>query len=235
MKRLITSVLIAILIGLNAWPSITFAQMTEITAETTTEKTTTPIKKKYKHKKRCYPYDSLYWLKKWLPIYVIVGGVLFIYICEKKEKGYLKTITKQYRIIDNYEDQLGLKCLNQQERQKAGQEYEEYIARHLRRKGYQITYNGIKKGFDDEGIDLICRKAGEKTLLVQCKNWSDDKIIHENYIFELAGAARYYEDREKDEVQVAFYATCPLSNKAKIVAVALGITAHENFKILGKD
>lgn len=186
----------------------------------------------YKPGKRCYPYDKYYWLKKWMPLYVIIGGILFIYICEKKEKGYLKLISNQSRIIDSYEDQLGLKCINQKEREKAGQEYEEYIARHIRRKGYTVNYNGIKKGYDDEGIDLICRKPGANTLLVQCKNWANDKIIHENYIFELYGAATYYKQREKEDVDVYFYATCPLSNKAKIVAVELGIIAKENFKIL---
>lgn len=159
---------------------------------------------------------------------------MFIYLCEKKEKGYLKRIIEQDRQIDSYEDQLGLKCLSQKERQKAGREYEDYVARHLRRQGYSITYNGQKKGYDDEGIDLICRKPGEKTLLVQCKNWSADKIIHEKYIFEVFGAARYYQAREKEEIDIAFYATCPLSITAKNVAVALGVKAHENFKILNK-
>ena len=70
---------------------------------------------------------------------------MFIYLCEKREKGYLKRIIKQDRIIDDYEDQLGLKCLSQKEREKAGKEYEDYVARHLRRQGYSITYNGQKK------------------------------------------------------------------------------------------
>ena len=217
----------------NALTNISYAQ--EMTPITNPKNEITSIKRSYIPKKRCYPYDKYYWLKKWLPIYVFIGGILFIYICEKKEKGYLKFISKQSRLIDSYEDQLGLKCLNQKEREKAGKEYEEYIARHLRRKGYTINYNGIKKGFDDEGIDLICKKSGENTLLVQCKNWADDKIIHENYIFELYGAAEYYKRREKENIDISFYATCPLSNKAKIVAVELGIKAHENFKILSKD
>lgn len=188
--------------------------------------------KTYNRTRRCYPYDKYYLLKKWLPLYVIIGGILFIYLNEKKDKKLKKKIAELNRAIDSYEDQLGVKCLNQKERQKAGQEYEEYIARHLRRQGWRVTENGIKKGFDDEGIDLICKKANTPTLLVQCKNWADDKIVHENYIFELHGAAAYYKDREQEDIEVAFYATCPLSQKAKIVAVALGIKAHENFKIL---
>lgn len=228
MKQFIKSALASYIISLSLlWPLAR-----PIYAEPTI------TEKSYKTR-RCYPYDKYYLIKKWLPLYAILGAGLFIYVFERKRRDkketQKQTITKLSKLVDSYEDQLGLNCLTQKERQKAGQEYEEYIARHLRRKGYSINYNGIKKGYDDEGIDLICKKTGEKTLLVQCKNWADDKIIHENYIFEVYGAAKYYSEREKEDVTVSFYATCPLTNQAKIIAVTLGITVYDNFKMLNKD
>ena len=129
------------------------------------------------------------------------------------------------------QDEIGEADIGLKERQKIGQEYEKYIARHLRRKGYIVKLNGIKKGFDDEGIDLICTKA-EETLLIQCKNWAKEKIIHENYIFQLYGAWKFFEKTEKIEAKACFYCTCKVTNQARIIARILGIQLIEEFKIL---
>ncbi|WP_261863473.1 hypothetical protein [Psychrobacter sp. JCM 18900] len=44
----------------------------------------------------------------------------------------------------------------------------------------------LKKGKQDEGIDLICMKK-DRVRLVQCKYWSQNKSLFENSIFQLYG------------------------------------------------
>ena len=197
---------------------------------------TQPKKNSSSYKKRCFPYDKWYHVKKWLPLYVIVLAVFLIYFMERKDRNYRKRLAAADKLIDSYENELGVNCLSQKERQQAGEEYEKYIARIYRRNGYTIKYNGIIKGYNDEGIDLICSKKGEPITLVQCKNWAKDKIIHENYIFAVYGAGKYYRLAEEiDEVKIVFYCTCPMSNQAKIIGRKLGIEIHDEFKMLSKQ
>lgn len=229
--KIMRSVLLAVFLSLSFTPRL-YADYTSYINQTT------PIKKQVKKTtkiRKCFPYDKYYVLKKWSPIYVLILAVLLIYLLERSDRKLKKKLIKKDKQINDYERQLCSNCLNQKERLDAGAAYEEYVARVLRRKGYQIEYNGITKGFDDEGIDLICTKADTPTLLVQCKNWADEKTIYENYIFELYGAMEYYKRRNQNQdVEAAFYATCSLSDKAKIIAVELGITVNDKFKILGK-
>lgn len=76
-----------------------------------------------------------------------------------------------------------------------GKDYERYIGYLYEQKGYKVQYHGIKKGLGDLGIDLICSR-GKETLLIQCKNWSKSKNIHENAINQLFGTSmKYYLDK----------------------------------------
>lgn len=47
-------------------------------------------------------------------------------------------------------------------------EYERYIGTCYDKKGYNVKFHGIEKGFEDLDIDLICIKSDE-TLLIQYK------------------------------------------------------------------
>jgi len=55
-----------------------------------------------------------------------------------------------------------------------GSEYEKYVGLKYTNLGYKVIYNGINKGIFDSGIDLIVIK-NNKHILVQCKNWKDNK------------------------------------------------------------
>ena len=199
-----------------------------------------PYKKQYNSNTKCYPYDKYYHLRKSLPyqipLFLIVSVGVFFYIQEKrtKSKHYDERISKLSKIIDGYEEQLDIKCLNQKERQKAGQEYEKYVARHFRRKGYKIEMVGIEKGLEDEGIDLVGIKKNSPIVLIQCKNWSSDKIIHEKHIFELYGAQKYYENRNNVKTEAILYSTCDVSQKAKKIAQQFNIKIVDGFKMLNK-
>lgn len=225
MKTFIISVICSAFVsGTLLFGAVSYANISEKTPIIQTEKT-------YKPKKHCYPYDKYYLLKKWLPLYIAILAILFIYIRETNDRKRQKKIATLSKQLAELQDEIGEADIALKERQKIGQEYEKYVARHFRRKGYTVSLNGVKKGFDDEGIDLICTKNGE-TLLIQCKNWAKEKMIHENYIFQLYGAWKFYEKAEKTEATAYFYCTCKVTNQARIIARILGIKLVEEFKML---
>ncbi len=52
-----------------------------------------------------------------------------------------------------------------------GKEYEVFIAKKYEEIGYSVVLQGIEKGIEDGGVDLIATK-GDNICFVQCKNWS---------------------------------------------------------------
>ena len=117
-----------------------------------------------------------------------------------------------------------------------GKMYERYIGYLYERKGYEVEYRGIELGLKDGGIDLVCRRKGE-TVVVQCKNWSETKTIHENFICQLYGASRFYDkmhtrrvNRNGTIVEIewkakpVFVTSTNLDEQATKVANALGVT-----------
>jgi restriction system protein len=60
-----------------------------------------------------------------------------------------------------------------------GSEYEKFIGKKYENLGFKVVYNGIKKGINDNGIDLIVKKSNQH-ILVQCKSWKDNKYFKIN-------------------------------------------------------
>ncbi len=56
-------------------------------------------------------------------------------------------------------------------RNNYGNAYEAFISKKYEEQNYQVELNGIKKSFDDGGIDIIAVKENS-IILVQCKNWA---------------------------------------------------------------
>ena len=52
-----------------------------------------------------------------------------------------------------------------------GNTYEAFISKKYEEQNYQVELNGIKKSFEDGGIDIIATKENS-IVLVQCKNWA---------------------------------------------------------------
>lgn len=52
-----------------------------------------------------------------------------------------------------------------------GNTYETFISKKYQEQDYQVELNGIKKSFEDGGIDIIAIKENS-IVLVQCKNWA---------------------------------------------------------------
>lgn len=120
-----------------------------------------------------------------------------------------------------------------------GRDYERYIGYLYEQKGWDVYYHG-KKGYEDLGRDLICKKD-ESVEIVQCKYWSKEKTIHEMHIYYLFGTVveYYLENYGHDEdvqrlslfpelvknrnVKPKLVTTTEISPKAAQVAKVLGV------------
>jgi len=113
-----------------------------------------------------------------------------------------------------------------------GRDYEMYIGYRAEKNGWDVEYFGIEKKLEDLGRDLIS-KRDNKTMIVQCKRWAENKIIHEKHIAQLFGTVEIYkfENPEEKNVKGIFITTAKLSEKAKEFARILNIEIKENEKI----
>lgn len=130
-------------------------------------------------------------------------------------------------------NQLALERYIQGEKTKwqVGRDYEMYIGQQFENHGFEVKYTGIVKNLEDMGRDLICKKK-DVTYIVQCKNWSQEKEIHEKHIFQLLGTVvlRQIETPNENVVGV-FVTTTDLSPKAKEIANHLNIEVYSNIPL----
>ena len=113
--------------------------------------------------------------------------------------------------------------------QQIGLDYERSVAHEYQVHGYTVDHWGSRLGYQDMGIDLVAKRDG-KTVLIQCKYWAYDKMIHENVICQLKGSLDFYvwENRlSRETVQARLVTNICLSTTAKKVADALGIVYCE--------
>lgn len=109
-----------------------------------------------------------------------------------------------------------------------GRLYERFVGYLYEQKGYSVDYEGVVKGLEDLGRDLICTK-GNEVIIIQCKNWAKFKTLHEKHIFQFFGTVFEYKDKYPDRnVKAIFYCTTSLSELANKFAVKLGVEVIEN-------
>jgi hypothetical protein len=119
-----------------------------------------------------------------------------------------------------------------------GRDYENYIGYLYECKGWDVYFHG-RKGFEDLGRDLICKK--DKCIeIIQCKYWSQERTIHEKNIYYLFGTTvEYYienfgksedlqlslfpEHIKKKDVTAKLVTTTGVSSKAEQVAKTLEV------------
>jgi len=112
-----------------------------------------------------------------------------------------------------------------------GKMYERYVGYLYESQGWDVTYFGIQKRFEDLGRDLIARK-GNEVHVVQCKHWSKFKTIYENHIFQLFGTAYSLQKENKSKTIIpVFYCSTSLSDTAKEFAKRLGIVVNANHSL----
>ena len=110
-----------------------------------------------------------------------------------------------------------------------GRDFEMYIGYLYETDGYKVTYTGIEKKLEDMGRDLIAENDKE-VLIIQCKYWSKDKVIHEKHICQLYGTAIHYKrtNNIKKNVKPVFVTKTSLSDTAKDFADYLKVKIIEN-------
>ena len=141
----------------------------------------------------------------------------------KEEYRELPTVEKNQMALDRFKKRPKSKWL-------IGKMYERYVGYIYEKRGYNVDYVGIFKGFEDLGRDLICSKD-DGLIIIQCKNWSRFKTIYEKHIFQFFGTVFQYKDENpKKNVQAIFYSSTKLSDLARRFAKELKIELEENFK-----
>jgi len=123
-----------------------------------------------------------------------------------------------------------------------GRDYERYIGYLYETKAWNVYYHG-KKGFEDLGRDLICKKENIAEI-IQCKYWAKEKIIHEKHLYYLFGTTvEYYLENfgTEEDFQLALFpslvqkrkvipklvTTIEVSPKAEQVAKVLGVVIEK--------
>lgn len=118
-----------------------------------------------------------------------------------------------------------------------GIEYELYIG-YLLREGkspfngrFGVIQYGEIHGLNDLGRDIIAERIDEMgrriVYIIQCKRWSEKKLVHENAICQLFGTTIEYKLRNRDllnsKIMPVFITTTELSDMAKQFARQLGV------------
>ena len=187
-----------------------------------------------------YEYDMLFSLFPELENY------LEYYSAEKSETieevqenyDYVQSwISKdEYSSLDeNTRNQLALdRYIESRKKSKwaIGRDYEMFIGHEYEQKGYKVTYTGITDRLEDKGRDLIAQKDNE-ILIIQCKNWSKYKEIHENHICQLFGTTVQYniENNLLFKATPVFVTSATLSETALKFAEYLGVQVIQNKKL----
>lgn len=139
----------------------------------------------------------------------------------------LSTAEKNQLALDRY-------LINRKSKWQIGRDYEMYIGQGFEHKGFSVEYTGIIENIEDMGRDLIAKKE-KKTYIVQCKNWSQEKTIHEKHIFQLYGTVvlKKLESPSDEKIRGVFVTTTTLSEKARQIAKHLNIWVYQ--KVTLKD
>lgn len=112
-----------------------------------------------------------------------------------------------------------------------GRDYEMSVGYKYLCEGYKVEFTGSTQKINDLGRDLIAHK-GNKTYIIQCKYWSQDKTIREKHIAQLYGTSVCYQlDHPEQEVIPVFVTNIEFSHMARRFANHLGVHLVKNFPL----
>lgn len=187
-----------------------------------------------------YEYDMLFSLFPELENYLEYYSAKKAETIEEVKENYdyvQSWISKnEYSSLDeNTRNQLALdRYIESRKKSKwaIGRDYEMFIGHEYEQKGYKVTYTGITDRLEDKGRDLIAQKDNE-ILIIQCKNWSKYKEIHENHICQLFGTTVQYniENNSLFKATPVFITSATLSETALKFAEYLGVQVIQNKKL----
>lgn len=145
----------------------------------------------------------------------------------KEEYQTLSSVERNQLALDRYRE------AHSKTKWQIGRDYEMFVGYVYSKKGYVIDYFGSYMGLEDLGRDLIAKK-GNSILIIQCKYWSQDKLIHEKHIMQLYGTLVCYcieNDVPKKNVKGILITNIQLSEQAKKMANYLKIQYDEKVKM----
>lgn len=233
-------------------------------APQTATKTIAAIEKKFNERAKQWRFDSIYY-KNQTALYESLFPQLLEYstledleaefIAKEKtsesdwltEEEYisLSRLEKSQHAFNNY-------VKSDKSKWQIGRDYELFIGYLYRKDGWYVEHFGIEKKLEDLGRDLICRRKIKhesdfaEILVVQCKFWSSQKVIHEKHIAQLFGTTVEYaislgypyvnkSGRITKHITPVFVTSSSLSTTAKSFANALGVKIIENKTFNPKD
>lgn len=145
----------------------------------------------------------------------------------KEEWDNLSDTEKNQLALDRYIE-------SQKTKWQIGRDYELSVAYEYQSRGYKVDTYGSYMQLEDHGRDLIAEKDG-KTLIIQCKYWSNSKQIHEKHIYQLYGSVVSFciENRKNiDNVTGVFVTNITLSQFARKAAEYLDIMVVQNHEFV---
>lgn len=142
----------------------------------------------------------------------------------RDEYDALPPVERNQRALDGY-------LARRKTRWQIGRDYEQYVGYLRERNGFVVTYQGIVKGLEDLGRDLVARRDDEIEV-IQCKRWSASKTIHEKHVFQLYGTVVLAQIENPGlRVRGTFTTTTSLSQVARAVAERLDIRVEEGLPL----
>ena len=142
----------------------------------------------------------------------------------KDEYAALSTVDRNQRALDRY-------LRSRKTPWQLGRDYERYVGYLREQAGCAVTYQGIFRGLEDLGRDVLAEKDGTLEV-IQCKRWAQRKTIHEKHIFQLFGTMVLCRiENPAKQVSGTFTTTTTLSETARAVAAHLGIKVEEGFPL----
>lgn len=123
-----------------------------------------------------------------------------------------------------------------------GRDFERFIGHKFDSQGYDVVYHGAIKGYDDFGRDLIITERSGRVLLVQCKYWSQHKVIPEAAVFQLLGSTvSYYIEQTGHAppdlktlyqcIQPCLFSTTKVTPRIRGIALAMGIKVEDTLQM----
>lgn len=145
----------------------------------------------------------------------------------KEEWNSLSVSERNQLALDRYV------ASHQKSKWQIGRDYELYVGYVYSKQGFQVDYFGSYNKLEDLGRDLIVTR-GDETAIVQCKYWSQEKLIHEKHIAQLYGTTISYcceNDLPLGSVSSVLVTNIELSDTAKKMADYLNVKYKENFAL----
>lgn len=144
----------------------------------------------------------------------------------KEEYQSLSTVERNQLALDRYKES------HNKTKWQIGRDYELFVGYKYQQKGYKVDYFGSYMGMEDLGRDLIAKKDS-KILIIQCKYWGHEKVIHEKHITQLYGTMASYiieQGIPSKNVTGILVTNITLSEQAKKMADYLKIQYVEKFE-----